>query len=487
MQKLFKRAVIACALLVSISGCISQSYTDTLESNNSVHNEIKTKNSRDHFDSVIAITRPPIDLTPIKTVEEIKWLSGTAEVKVNGLPLIAVLNDMLEGKDVTVSFVDDAMHNIKVSMNIRGSRQQILDILKSKTGYDFTADKSTLTVSKFITETFVINLPSGEYSGQLGSQGQTSKESERVNGQYINVAYSNVNVFESLSNGVMALLKDDTSDDENDIIGSVNAISSLSSITVRTTAKRMGAVKQLINAHQTLLTKQVLLDIRILEFKSNIGSDQGIDWTAVKSTGEGMLKFSLPGSNTSIAGANSGFAFEATGDFDGTKLFINALEEQGSVSTQTPITFLALNSQPSRISQTTTTPYLSDISTQITDTSTTTTTERDEVIEGIDMMVSTNVKEDFVWLRISGKLSKISGETSVDVDTTKLRFIETRDVDINFTNRLRYGQTVVIGSIKQQTTSASKSASFGIDELGTQVTDNKTIETLVLLTPRKIK
>jgi hypothetical protein len=46
---------------------------------------------------------------------------------------------------------------------------------------------------------------------------------------------------------------------------------------------------------------------------------------------------------------------------------------------------------------------------------------------------------------------------------------------------------VVIGSIKQQTTGANKSASFGVDALGSQATNNETVETLVLLTPRRIQ
>ena len=65
--------------------------------------------------------------------------------------------------------------------------------------------------------------------------------------------------------------------------------------------------------------------------------------------------------------------------------------------------------------------------------------------------------------------------------------ISTRNVDLNFTNNLRYGQSVVIGSIKQQTTQANKSASFGVDALGAQATNNETVETLILLTPRRVR
>ncbi|WP_240695014.1 hypothetical protein [Vibrio parahaemolyticus] len=54
-------------------------------------------------------------------------------------------------------------------------------------------------------------------------------------------------------------------------------------------------------------------------------------------------------------------------------------------------------------------------------------------------------------------------------------------------NKLRYGQTVIIGSVKQQTQTANKSSSFGWDALGSQVSEQETVETLILLTPRRVK
>ena len=133
------------------------------------------------------------------------------------------------------------------------------------------------------------------------------------------------------------------------------------------------------------------------------------------------------------------------------------------------------------------TPYLADIKVESNDNSTSTETQRGKETEGVDMMVTANVKNDYVWLRIAGKLTKIAGDTTETVADAKLRFISTRGVDLSFTNKLRYGQTVVIGSIKQQTTGATKSSSFGLDGLGSQATNRETVETLILLTPRKVQ
>ncbi|TOG38032.1 hypothetical protein CGJ02_26145, partial [Vibrio parahaemolyticus] len=65
------------------------------------------------------------------------------------------------------------------------------------------------------------------------------------------------------------------------------------------------------------------------------------------------------------------------------------------------------------------TPYLSDISTEVTDTTTSTSTTRGNVVEGIDMMVNTNVKDDFVWIRTAGKLTKIAGDSTETIDDAR--------------------------------------------------------------------
>ncbi|GAM65481.1 hypothetical protein JCM19232_4981 [Vibrio ishigakensis] len=227
----------------------------------------------------------------------------------------------------------------------------------------------------------------------------------------------------------------------------------------------------------------------MLEFRSDLDKDQGIDWDIVKEVGDGTINWITPGASESFgnSGIRSGLGFEGSGDWEGTSAFIKALEQQGTVSTDTPISVLTISSQPARISQTVNTPYLSDISIDVTDTTTSTSTTRGNVVEGIDMMVNTNVKEDFVWIRTAGKLTKIAGDTTEEVSDTTLRFISTRSADLSFTNKLRYGQTVIIGSVKQETQSANKTSSFGLDWLGSQISGTETVETLVLLTPRRVK
>lgn len=473
--------------LAILSGCVSQDYKDSKSQAQSIQKEIEAARSSALLENVSFIDRPPAITTPITKDILPGWLKTQSGVRSHNLPLSVVLSNLLKGTDVEIWFDQDVDPNTPVQLTMQGTRQSLLNVLGSQTDYGFIPVGNKLEVRRYLSENFVLNIPTGQYSGQQGSKGASSnsEDNSKVDGQYINVTYNDVEITGQVAAAIRSLLrKDDGNGDE--LIGAVEPIPSLTALAVRTTPSRMAQVRQLFNQYQQELSKQVLLDIRILEFRSNLDHDQGIDWNLVRAIGEGTLNFVIPGTNATTSANSYGLAFEGVGKWDGTTALIKALEQQGTVSTETPISFLTLSSQPGRISQTTSTPYLSDISTEITDTTTSTSTTRGEVVEGVDMMVNANVQDDFVWLRTNGKLTKIASDTRETVNETQLRFIGLRSADLNFTNKLRYGQTVVIGSIKQASTTASRSSSFGLDGLGSQVSNRETVETLVLMTPRKV-
>lgn len=475
-------------LITMLSGCMSQNYLDVKQQAESVRDEIKTYSESQVTEQVMNTYRPPISLVPLETETIIPWLKSTVSVNVNGLPLSLVLSQVMEGVDANIWFDGDVNPNKKVTLSFKASRQDVLNLLSRETGYGMKASPNKLTVSQFESETFVFNLPVGQYSGQLGSQsgGQSGNQNIQVSGQYLNAVYTKVDIISDVSTGIRAILKDDLADEEGKLIGSVEVIPSMTSIAVRTTPDRMAQVRNLVDLFQHELSKQVLFDIRILEFRSNIGRERGIDWNLVKDIGGGSLEFYIPGTNTVSQGSGAGLAFKGTGKWDGTTALIKALEEQGSVSTDTPITTLVLNNQPSRIAQTLTKPYFDEIQTENNGEIVTASVTRAEAKEGVDMMLTPKVMRDHVWVRIAGKLTKIVGERPETVHDVTLTFIDTRESEINFTNKLSYGQTVVIGSIKQMTTTAEHSKQFGIDALGGEGTLDATVETLVLLTPMRV-
>ncbi|MGR6862908.1 hypothetical protein ACU5EH_22810 [Aliivibrio salmonicida] len=165
-------------------------------------------------------------------------------------------------------------------------------------------------------------------------------DSARIEGQFLNIEYSEVQIVEEIADGIVKLLGGD-----DKAKNAVSTATSLSNITVRATPDQMMEVRNLIDNAQASLSKQVMLDIRVLEFKSNLGTERGIDWNIVRDTGDGLLQFFVPGTTTVSQGLGSGLAFTGTGKWSGTESLIKVLEKQGSVSTETPITAMILNNQ----------------------------------------------------------------------------------------------------------------------------------------------
>lgn len=480
--------IIASLLMAGLmAGCISQDYTDNKADAESVQSHIEQLMPVPQLHNVSSITRPPVVVMPLEKRNEILWLTQKTKVHVSHMPLSQVLSEVMRGVSADIWFDNDVNSSLLVTLSANTTRQNVLNLLSSRTGYGFVPSDNKVEVRRYLSETFMLTIPIGKVSAQQGTQGGSADDkSTKVEGQFISSTLDNADMVAEVTNAIKAVLK--SNEDGGELIGGVEAIPSLSSFIVRTTPDRMRQVRQIVAQYKKELKKQVVLNIQILEFRSNLGKDRGIDWNILKDIGDGALQFVIPGTTTTAAASNGfGMAFQGTGKWDGTTAFIKALEQQGTVSTETPINIQTLSNQPARISQTLITPCLKDIKVNVTENSSSTETSRGGISEGVDVFVSANIQHDHVWLRMAGTLTKIASDTREKVDNNELRFITTRNVDLSFTNNLRYGQSVVIGSIKQQTTGANKSASFGVDALGAQSTSNEKIETLILLTPRRVR
>lgn len=484
------------ALLLSLCAC-SNNFKEAREDTRKVDreiNELATKRTP----QVVAISKPPVRLSRVETFDQPEWLSHPRNVNVDGLPLMMVLQQILPS-DVVVWLDGDIDPNKPVKVSSIGTISDALNVVERNTSYGIKVKNQRLEVRQFETETFVINLPVGKYSAQLGSQGQQASASAtttvgagaapRIEGQYINVEYDQVDVFTDIKTALRILLTKDSEDSdtagtEKEIEGDIEVATSIGAITVRTTPARMVNVRQAIERFQDELSRQVLLDITVLEFRSNFGQEQGVDWDLLRKTGGGSLQFFIPGTTTVSGSAGYGLAFSGINKWDGTQAFIRALKQQGNVSTETPISALLLNNQPGRISQTLTMPYADEVKTQANENVITASVTRANAVEGVDMMMTPKVQNDFVWLRISGKLSKVVAEDERTIFDTALQFKDTRESEINFSNKLRYGQSIVIASVKQSSTTSEETRSIFSGGKGMQ---REVVETLVLLTPRRVQ
>jgi len=478
-----KTLIVGVLISALMMGCASQEYDDAMTLNQSVQDTITEKTTLNKPSKVTYIKKPPVFLAPVVEKYNREWLKEPITVNISERPLSLVLEEVMADTGVPIYFGEGVQPNKAVTLNFSQERENVLNLIARDTGYGIEFRNERLEVTKTITRMFTLNIPTGVASGQLGSQGNASGEDAvRIEGQYLNVLFDEVNITQEVADTIKDLLGGDD-DKDSTVTVSVNT----TTLIVKTSPDKMQEVQQVIDHYQAELSKQVLLDIQVLEFRSNLGSERGIDWNVVKNVGEGTLQFFVPGTSTITQGAGYGMAFTGSGDWSGTQSFIKVLEKQGSVSTQTPVTALVLNNQPAKITQQIVEPYVDEITSDSSEGVVSGGFTRAKESEGIDMMVSAKVQSDDVWLRLSGQLQKIVIRENREIFENQANFLTVQKSEINFVNKLRYGQTFVIASVKQTTSTAERTKNFWSSMFGGTGSNNETVETLVLLTPRKVQ
>ena len=493
-----KKLALALMLVpVLLAGCASPEYETITKEHEEIRATIDKKTAAVTYSKVSHIKKPPRQVSLKVTEEGTQWLNSKVSVDIFERPLSSVLQEITDGVDVPIYFGENVDPNKPVSITFTNTTQNVLNLLSRSSGYGIQYKNSRIEVTQTLTKAFTLNIPAGTYTGMLGSKGQTGGKESVTVGQYLNVKYENVDLVEQIAKNVAQIVgatlndaeegdKRNVKEDKNAVKSSVSYASNLSTITVTTTPDKMDEVIKLINHYQEELSKQVTLNIEVIEFKSDLDTERGIDWDVVKNTGDGVLKILQPGTNLISQGNGFGAAFEATsGRYSGTTALVKVLRKQGTVSTETPITKLVLNEQPAQIQQLRSIPYIYETKTETNDGVTSTSVSRRNQTEGVDMMVVAKVQPEYVWLRISGLFQKIVANSTEVVNDISLGMMVTQKSQINFTNKLRYGQTYVLASVKQKTKEKVEKEGFWTTLFGGTSSRNQTTETLVLLTPTK--
>ncbi|GLO64024.1 hypothetical protein MACH09_45320 [Vibrio sp. MACH09] len=495
------RFMIIASAVASLMGCESLGFDEYAKRNHESEKILarieaqRLINTR--TDKVVRIEQPPVLLTPIKAKIDMAYLSVPVSVNASGLSLSTVMEDLLQNVNVMPWYGSGVRLDEPVSLNYQGSLLGALNAIESQLSIGFTPSEDSLKIERFVSRTFELELPPGMISDQIGaSESSTSGGEEegtiQIEGQYVKLSSTNVDVFSEVAEGIKSLLAfdpnpDEKADDVEDrLMGSVRSIPSLSRLVVRTTPARMKEVDVLVTKAKDALKRQVVLEIQVLEFRSNLGHERGIDWNLVRDIGsESSLNFFIPGTSLLFKGASPGLAFTGGGKWDGTTALINALNKQGQVSTETPISILVQNHQTNHITQGNTIEFLENVGSNSDEGVVATQTERGVRREGVDFIVVPNIQRDHVYLRTSGMLTKIESLPTQEVAGEILTFPKIRDSKINFANKLKYGQTIVIASVSQMDSTTDANSFLGIPFLGGNSAIKQRVETLVLLTPRR--
>ncbi|MFA0154489.1 hypothetical protein [Vibrio sp. 10N.261.46.A3] len=435
---------------------------------------------------VETVSFPPVDIRPMQA-SRYAWLDKPVQISAYQQPLESVLVKLSRQAGVSVQIQSDVKRDLPVSLSVDGTLSDALNQLQALTDIALVPGANTLSAQPMLSETFELSLPPGRISGQIGEStsgdsGDDEEGTTQLEGQFVTTSTEDVSPFEQVALGVKALLMDTNGDNDN-TVGSVEAISSLSRLVVRTTPSRMKAVKAFIEQSEADLNAQVLLKVEVLEFRSNLGHERGVDWNLVKDIGnDSSLTFFIPGTSLESSGG-SGMAFTGGGKWSGSTALIQALNQQGQTATQSPVSLYVQNYQTNHITTGNTVDYISRLSSDSDEGVVSSDIEIDTRRSGMDFIVVPNIQDEKVHLRISGLLTKILGFEQQDINGQVVKFPQMKESKINMATNLRYGQTIVLSSISQEESSTQDSTFFGVPFFGGWSAQTQRVETLVLLTP----
>jgi hypothetical protein len=474
---------------------------------------IESTLSDTEYKKVVVLDRPPQQIREVDTTYRPDWLDENTKMASENMPLTLLIKEIV-GYKIKIAYGEGVDPNKRSTIFFTGTKEEALNILSLNVDYGITVENGVVKIDKYVTKTFEIPTTIGENSFQIGSAssgGGSSNEDAASgeisstgsgDGQYANSVAEGWNITKQIFDGVEAILKGEGSittggGDETTLDGSITAnetlgyakeIKSVSSIVVRTSPAMMKLVQEYVNEMVKQLTQVVSLEVMVIEYQQDEGTEFGLDLDAVKQNSDYKLTFGLESPTFADAVDNLGLGLEVTnGSWAGSTALINALRMTGDVSVKTSQRVAASNHMIQEIDLSAIQSYFATVSVTYEGSDNdnpTTSIETAEVRDGVKMLVVPNIKEDKVFLKLNGVLSKVLKLEEQTVQNVTIISPRTRQARFNISGAYQYNKPFVVAHMRQETHEANKSeymdATFG--NSGTkQVTD-----TLVVVTPRRV-
>lgn len=347
MKVSFKIIALSTLLIGLLAGCsinekIEQDKNAVAAKENTLREWSKRKPEFSNVTIINGFYVPPLSQVEAEMPD---WYFEKINTSFSAVPFMLVVNQMLRGKSVTPKYNEltkpDQMMPITISFK-NENLGEALDSLSKTGGYALSIEGDSVTFNKFQEKTFVIASLPGDFNSQIGNDGEvnlsSSASSESAAGTSASMEAGN-RQFSSLSIKDKSLIKDlkKALEQLKTKEGKIEISELTLSVFVKDRPATVASIARVIEGFNRELTKTVKLDIRLLDVIYTTNNRQAFDYklSAKLLDGKGILSSSgdafTAGSGATPAPGQ--FDLEVVGgDFDGTKLFIDALQKQADIS-----------------------------------------------------------------------------------------------------------------------------------------------------------
>jgi type IVB pilus formation R64 PilN family outer membrane protein len=402
------------------------------------------------------------------------------------------LDPFADGGTVDLETTISSLSENEMDAVYSGTLEGFLDVFTTHYNVSWEFRNNKISIFKYKTESFIIKTIPGNTSSaaDIGSSGEGSIQGGSNS--------DDLNIWTDLRASVDTILSKN---------GQAFVSPSIGTLTVTDTPDTLDRVRRFINDQNDHLKKQAVINIRILSVNLNDEDSYGINWELVNQSLRDSLQLGVtsgdPLTVTSSAITlsklatgtvlNSGETVSTGSDLQGSSLLIEALSEQGKVSSLTNVTEVTMNNQPAPLYIGRTQGYLA--SSSVTPSVTpgiapTTELEQDVIESGFTMNILPHIIDDnalilqyaFDMSRLLGLSSITSGGSSIQTPEEEVRKILQRVM-------MSSGETTILAGYENNESSfggsgigSSKSLLGKLFGGGNTSSNNKNI-LVVMITP----
>ncbi|RUO21136.1 hypothetical protein CWE08_05965 [Aliidiomarina iranensis] len=422
------------------------------------------------------------------------WFDLNLEFSFDNYPLKQALQDITAPLGVSVRLLDNIDPNTPITMRHNGNVGAAIEQIGLLTGLSFVAEERLVTWRQFEMAEFDVAFLAGATNFFLGADGQEQGQGQNFSSssqmsfnsglsdessQYLNFASESLSVWDDLERALSLLLSEH---------GEIAVNQSSTSVLVRDLPQHVAQVREYLIQQNERLTRQVAIDVQVIEVTFNDSKQVGIDWDLIyqNTRGSGVINL-LSGNNNQLSDGVSGIGYQRqSGPMAGANALISALNQQGVVEVSNHPRLVTLNNQISKIILEDNVTYLASAGTS----STANVGTSDLLIPGVvrtgfELYVLPKVANEQVLLQLSTSLSDLrsidevrSGEMIIQTPQTSRKKFFMKAIVAN-------QETLLISGLENSRQQWQEDKTFGSWLLGGKRQNSRQhSETLLLLTPR---
>ncbi len=521
-----RRLLFYIGVLALLNGCSSAVLTTPAAVKKNIDNDLNTVESYrvQGISTPLVIEFDHVFVEPLskEAVQMPRWYLAKVNKSFKAEAFDQVLASTFHGMNVHFEFRDGINTNHLVNINSQGTFGDILDSIQSQTGYsyDVSRDGDAIVWSKYVTKTFHIEQLGGNVEYSIGRKGLQSGSAGNTAGsgaqqsqqggaggnaisdtdQEYSVMSGTLNVLADVQLGVDAILgctksnrleTDGSEDTSTDIVCEHGATSTImtsdNSIIVRALPSQVASVGQFIKQQNYSLSRQVAIDITLINVEFNDNTQAGIDFDLIDKTFRDWGNIGL--TTTANAGGIGGLdprgvftlGYARQGE-DPSRLFVEALSSQGAVSEKRYPRVVTMNNKLGTIGNIDSELYISDrpISTTANVGSTLGITQS-TATTGYVLHALANIGPENVIVHLSTSLSALldlvkKGSVGAEVESPK-----TNDKLFNTTVRLKSGRPMVIAGLSDDRSQYKSNVSGVLLPGMAKTTKSRNVETILMI------